>query len=205
MALACDDSKSRFTYGDYLSWNDDERWELIDGIPYNITPAPSTQHQRILTELSRQFSNYLQGKPCEIFVAPFDVRLPKGGEADEAVTTVVQPDIVVICDSSKLDKRGCRGAPDLIIEILSPNTAQKDIKIKMSLYERAGVNEFWMVYPEGRTVMVFTLQNEGRYGRPEAYTDKDEIKPSIFDNLSVVLSSVFKHTTDDNEHTGDEQ
>ncbi len=204
MALAFHDKNSSFTYGDYLTWDNEERWELIDGIPYNMTPAPSTLHQRILIELSRQFSNYLRGKPCEVFAAPFDVRLPKSEEADEAVTTVVQPDIVVICDASKLDKRGCRGAPDIVIEILSPSTAQKDIKIKLSLYERAGVKEFWIVYPEGKTVMVFTLQQQGRYGRPEVYSDKDAVTPVIFGDLSIELSSVFSDAQSEYSQTSDE-
>ena len=122
-------TKETYTYGDYLSWPDEERWELIDGIPHSMSPAPSRVHQEISMELARQIANHLIGKNCRVYAAPFDVRLPKGGEKDEQIETVVQPDLVVVCDESKLDERGCKGPPDLIIEILSPHTAAKDMKI----------------------------------------------------------------------------
>lgn len=125
MAQIAPDEK-RYTYGDYLTWPDEERWELIEGVPYDMTPAPSTNHQRILGELFRQISTFLLDRDCEVFIAPFDVRLPEGDEADEQIITVVQPDIAVICDPAKIDRRGCRKAPDFIIEILSPSTAAKD-------------------------------------------------------------------------------
>ena len=128
-------TKETYTYEDYLLWSDEERWELIDGVPYNMTPAPSRVHQGISMELSRQIANHLAGKMCKIYAAPFDVRLPKSDEEEEQIETVVQPDLVVVCDGNKLDERGCKGAPDLIIEILSPYTAGKDMKIKRNLYE----------------------------------------------------------------------
>ena len=122
--------EERFTYGDYLTWDDGERWELIDGVPYNMSPAPTVRHQAISRELSTEFALYLRGKPCQLFAAPFEVRLPEVDESDELVETVVQPDLSIICDKSKLDEAGCRGAPDLIVEILSPSTAHKDLKVK---------------------------------------------------------------------------
>ena len=140
-------TKEKYTYGDYLTWCDEERWELIDGVPYNMTPAPSRAHQGISVELARQMANYLVGKTCRIYTAPFDVRLPKGEEKDERIKTVVQPDLLVVCDESKLDDRGCKGAPDLIVEILSPHTAVKDMKTKRDLYERVGVEEYWLIDP----------------------------------------------------------
>jgi Uma2 family endonuclease len=181
----------RFTYGDYLTWDDDERWELIDGVPYNMSPAPRVAHQRILGELLLQFGNWLKGKPCQVFIAPFDVRLPDAEEPDDLVETVVQPDLVVICDRGKLDEAGCRGAPDLVVEILSPTTAQKDLKIKFARYERAGVREYWIVEPAGKTVQVFTLGPDGRYGRPEVFVDGDQAPVGILPELVVDLGAIF--------------
>ncbi|MBI4778090.1 Uma2 family endonuclease, partial [Candidatus Desantisbacteria bacterium] len=123
--------EERFTYGDYLKWPDDQRWELIDGVAYDMSPAPSRKHQKVVGELFAQFHSYLKDKSCEVYVAPFDVRLPEVDEgvaplaADEEIITVVQPDIVVVCDRDKLDDRGGRGAPDIVIEILSPWTAKQ--------------------------------------------------------------------------------
>ncbi len=181
----------RFTYGDYLLWDDDQRWELIDGVPFAMSPAPRLRHQRVLVELSRQIANYLLDKPCQLFVAPFDVRLPEADENDDQVETVVQPDLSVICDSAKLDDAGCRGAPDLIMEILSPGTAHIDLQIKLDRYERAGVREYWIVDPLEKTVLLFTRAADRRYGRPEIYGDDDPVKVRIFPDLEVALTSVF--------------
>jgi Uma2 family endonuclease len=180
-----------FTYGDYLRWDDGERWELIDGVAYNMTPAPARRHQGILTQLAGQFFNYLKDIPCKLYLAPFDVRLPLSDEADEETTTVVQPDLVVVCDPDKLDDRGCRGAPDLVIEILSPSTIRKDMKVKLDLYERHGVREFWLVNPEYNTVMIFDLGHDNRYGRPRIYTDEDSAPVGIFEDLVIDLKAVF--------------
>jgi Uma2 family endonuclease len=180
-----------FNYGNYIRWDDGERWELIDGVAYNMTPAPARRHQGILTQLAGQFFNYLKDKPCKLYLAPFDVRLPENDEADEEITTVVQPDIVVICDPDKLDDRGCRGAPDLAIEILSPSTSRKDMKVKFDLYENRGVREYWIVDPSGGTVMIFRLGDDGRYGRPQVYTDEDLAPVGIFEDLVIDLKAVF--------------
>ncbi|WP_365305251.1 Uma2 family endonuclease [uncultured Thiodictyon sp.] len=133
--------RDRFTYGDYRRWPDDERWELIDGEAYNMCPAPTRIHQELVLEIAAQVHAFLRGGPCKVYVAPFDVRLPKADEADERVDTVVQPDIAVICDPGKLDDAGCRGAPDWIVEVLSPCTAAKDQREKRDAYERVGVRE----------------------------------------------------------------
>ena len=191
MALPARKSEPKFTYGDYLTWPDEERWELIDGNAYNMSPAPSRRHQQISRELAFQIHDYLRDKPCELYHAPFDVRLPDEDESDDEVLTVVQPDIVVICDKKKLDDKGCRGAPDLIIEILSPNTASKDLREKLNLYEKHGVNEYWIVHPTDNTVMVFKL-SEKKYGRPDVYAEKDKIKTPILDGLEIELELVFK-------------
>ncbi|HBK69238.1 MAG TPA: Uma2 family endonuclease [Firmicutes bacterium] len=184
-------TKETFTYGDYLSWSDEERWELIDGVPYNMSPAPSRMHQKISGELFKQIAIYLTGKTCEVYSAPFDVRLPKAEEDDEKVCTVVQPDLVVVCEQKKLDERGCKGAPDLIIEILSPQSAGKDMKIKFYLYEREGVREYWIVDPEHKTVQVFKLEAKGKYGRPEVYITGDQVKVGLFSDLVIDLGAVF--------------
>ena len=183
--------EERFTYGDYVTWDDDERWELIDGVPYNMSPAPSVAHQSILMDLGKQFAVYLQGKDCKVFPAPFDVRLTESDESDDHVETVVQPDLSIICDKRTLDKAGYRGAPDLVVEILSPWTAQKDVKIKFTRYERAGVREYWIVDPVGKTVQVFTLGENGRYGRPQVFVDGDMAPVGIFSDLEIDLASAF--------------
>ncbi|MGE5604171.1 MAG: Uma2 family endonuclease [Bacteroidota bacterium] len=185
-------TKDLYTYGDYAKWPDEERWELIDGIPYNMSPAPSRSHQKILGDLHRQVANYLIGKTCEVYIAPFDVRLPKGDESDEQIDTVVQPDLMVVCDREKLDERGCKGAPDLVVEVLSPGTAGRDMKIKLALYERVGVKEYWLVDPSNKTVQVYQLETEDRYGRPGIYTSADRLKVGIFTDLEINLAMVFK-------------
>lgn len=185
-------SKETFTYGDYEKWPEDQRWELIDGIPYDMTPAPSRKHQEILGELYLQFAAYLKNKSCKVYLAPFDVRLPQGDEPGEKVRTVVQPDLTVVCDHAKLDEKGCLGAPDLAIEILSPHTAAKDLKIKLDLYERAGVKEYWAVHPLDRTILVFALQSNGKYGKPAVYDRRDTISVSIFKgDLRVDAAEIF--------------
>ncbi|MEM9457088.1 MAG: Uma2 family endonuclease [Myxococcota bacterium] len=156
----------RFTYRDYCDWDDGQRWELIDGIARAMSPAPSMPHQSLVTALTAQLHAKLQGTPCKVLVAPLDVRLPEASEDDDAVTTVVQPDILVVCDQSKLDDRGCRGAPDFVVEVLSRSTAAHDQIIKRDLYERHGVREYWLVHPIDQIVTVYRLGSNGRYERP---------------------------------------
>ena len=173
MGKAARSRDETYTYRDYLSWDDNERWELIDGHPFCMTPAPSRRHQELTGELFRQLSNYLMDKPCRVYIAPFDVRLAEYGAADDMVRTVVQPDIVVVCDRGKLDDRGCIGAPDLIVEVLSPESARRDMKEKFAVYERVGVKEYWVVDPTAKTAMVFRLDDTGRFGRHEIYGEED--------------------------------
>ncbi|QSQ08601.1 hypothetical protein H0A61_00934 [Koleobacter methoxysyntrophicus] len=180
-----------YTYEDYLNWPEEQRIEIINGKVYLMTP-PSTMHQRVLREIFTSFSVYLKGKQCEVFSAPFGVRFPLGSEkSDREIKTVVEPDIVVICDKSKLDDNGCKGAPDLIVEITSPSTARRDRVEKFNLYEKNGVKEYWIIEPEGKIVSVFTLQENSRYGRPELYTEEDKAKVSIFEDLVINLKDVF--------------
>lgn len=181
----------RFTYGDYLTWPEDERWELIDGIAYDMTPAPSRLHSDISNALERMLWMYFEGKPCQLYHAPFDVRLSKGGEPDDEVDTVVQPDILVVCDRKKLDDKGCRGAPDFVIEILSPSNASKDAIKKRDLYEKHGVKEFWLVDPSHRMVTAYSLKANGDFGKPELCCDEDKVKIKIFPGLEIDLAKIF--------------
>ncbi len=176
--------QQKYSYADYAQWPEDERWELIDGVPYAMT-APQRLHQDIVFELGGQVRNYLQGKPCKGYTAPFDVRLPRQDEADAKVETVVQPDLSVICDPSKLDKQGCRGAPDWIVEVLSPSTALKDMDSKRSLYQRHGVQEYWIIHPEDRWILVYTLDAQGRYGQPGVFGMDEPTVVQRFPELSI--------------------
>lgn len=180
------------TYGDYIKWDDKKRYELIEGRVFELSAAPYRQHQRVSGELLRQFANYLLDKDYEVYTAPFDVRLPEGGENDEDILTVVQPDLVVICDRSKLDERGCRGAPDLVIEIISPSTAGRERKDKRDLYERHGVKEYWLVDYQERVVEVYLLDDNNVYSKPAVYLEKDVVPVSILDGLQIELEFVFR-------------
>ncbi len=185
------ESTSKYTYADYLTWSEDERWEIFDGVAY-MQAAPSWQHQSISRELMLQFGAFLRNNSCRVFAAPFDVCIPKGDESDEKISNLIcQPDIVVVCDASKLRKTGYFGVPELIIEISSPSTAKKDKLLKFNKYEKAGVKEHWIVETEGKIVSVFVLQDDGRYGRQEVYSEEDQIPISIFSNLYISLKQVF--------------
>ena len=183
--------EKQYTYTDYLTWSEDERWEIIDGVPY-MHAAPSPIHQEVLTELIAQFHNYLSGKPCKVYPAPFCVRLTKGDEKNnDNIKNIVEPDITIICDKSKIDEKGCNGVPDIIVEIMSPSSVKNDRLIKFNKYEKAGVKEYWIVEPDGKLVSVFALQSDQRYGRPEIYTEEDKIAVFIFPDLTIDLSTVF--------------
>ncbi len=179
-----------FTYADYLNFPDDECWELIRGEAYAMSPAPNTLHQQVAGELFRQIANFLHNRQCEVFSAPFDVRLSQTDSADEHIDTVVQPDITVICNPDKLDARGCLGAPDWIIEILSPSTAAKDQIIKRALYEQHGVTEYWLVHPVDRIVTIYRLQGKN-YGKPDIYETKGQIASMLFADFNVDWDTVF--------------
>ena len=179
------DTRHHYTYGDYLTWPDDVRYELIDGVAYLMAPAPTLEHQDIAGEIYRQLANALEGKPCRPYVAPVDVRLPKGNEADEAVDTVVQPDVIVVCDQGKLDRRGVRGAPDFVVEVLSPSTAFHDHKRKREVYERAGVKEYWLVDPVERTIHIYRLDENGRYGKPDVREMKGETPVGVLGEVVI--------------------
>lgn len=188
--MALPAKKAHYTFADYLTWGEHERMELLDGEAVMMAP-PSRIHQEILTELTRQLANFLEGKPCKVYPAPFGVRLfENDGDAPEDVNTVVEPDISVVCSHSKLDEYGCKGASDLIIEILSPSTARHDRLVKLGQYQRAAVREYWIVSPAERTVQVFLL--EGRSLLPhEVYGDTGVAKVNVLDGCFIELEKVF--------------
>jgi Uma2 family endonuclease len=179
------------TYADYAKFPDDERWELIDGVAYAMSPAPNWRHQEIVLEIARQLGNQLLGKTCRAAIAPLDVRLPKAGEVDDLIDTVVQPDVMVVCDPSRIDLCGVRGAPTLVIEVLSPSTASHDHLRKRRVYERAGVAEFWLVHPIDGVVHVYRLQ--AAVFAPVAILDaRRAIAVGALEGVAIDLSALFE-------------
>jgi Uma2 family endonuclease len=178
--------KEHYTYADYLEWDENYRAEIINGEVYEMSP-PLTIHQRISMRLSVKFSTFLERKTCEVFAAPFGVRLFP--EPDLSDDTVLEPDLVVICDSSKIDERGCNGAPDLVIEILSPSTANKDLILKFNLYLEAAVREYWVIEPENRQVKVHLLE-KGHYVTA-TYGVSDVVPVTVLPGLTIDLKTIF--------------
>ena len=190
MAGAVKKKRERYSYADYLSWGDEKRCELIDGEIYDMN-APLVSHQKILREIFGQMFNYFQDKPCELFMAPCDVALAENTKRNDEIFTVVQPDIMVVCDEEKIEEQRIVGAPDLIIEIISPSTAAKDNITKKALYEKAGVKEFWLVSMTDRLVRVCRLEKDGRFGRDEVYDETAQIEIALFEGLSIDCRRVF--------------
>ncbi|MDR1428871.1 MAG: Uma2 family endonuclease [Spirochaetaceae bacterium] len=179
-----EDEGIRYTYRDYLVWKTDERYEIIDGEAYMMA-APSRMHQEISMALSAMLYTYLEGKPCRVYAAPFSVRLfPAEDNSDD---TVVEPDITVVCDASRLDDRGCKGAPDFIIEISSPSTARHDHIVKFNKYREAGVREYWIVNPEEKVVSAYRLKN----GEYTAVNYDDTAPVQVLPGCAIDLKSVF--------------
>jgi Uma2 family endonuclease len=206
-----------YTYADYCRWPDDERWELIDGVAYNMSPAPGRRHQEIAMAISSEIYVYLKDSSCRVYAAPFDVRLPEhAGQEEDDITTVVQPDISVFCNEENLDEHGAVGPPDIAVEILSPYTSVKDQREKLELYERFGVSEYWIVDPANRVMWVYRLggvegsgeaENTGHeetaaqrvgghgrpegYGRPQVYGPEDTFSSRVLEGFSLQLNEVF--------------
>jgi Uma2 family endonuclease len=183
-----------FTYGDYRQWPEGERWELIEGVPYSMSPAPMRRHQELSKRLFWRICAFLEGKPCTAYDAPLDVLLPAGNEDDDEVLTVVQPDIVVYCDQSRLTTAGARGAPDWVVEVLSPHTAKKDFGAKSVLFEKHGVREYWIVDPASRVIHAWQLAENGRFGEESLYeagVGSPTAAPVIFEGLSFDVDALF--------------
>lgn len=187
--------QNEYTYEDYLSWPEGERWEIIDGIAYNqATPSPI--HQNISMNLSRILAVYFQNTSCRVFAAPFTVRLPlEGSETDEKKNkNVVEPDLAIVCDKSKLDKSGYNGAPTLVIEIVSKSSTKRDNMLKRNKYEQAGVKEYWIITPDTETIVSYILNEQGNYNKPDMYVmgEDKEIVSKSFDELVIKLEDVFE-------------
>ncbi|MEX2336069.1 MAG: Uma2 family endonuclease [Fulvivirga sp.] len=182
----------RYSYADYLGWQMDEMVELIKGKVFrSAAAAPRRIHQKISGKVFNKLFNFLEGQKCEVYEAPFDVRLPVKSRKNEDIDTVIQPDICVICDKSKLDDLGCIGAPDLIIEILSPGNNKKELKNKYEVYEESGVREYWIIHPDEQTVMTYTLM-EGKYIPSRLFTSGDIIESKSIAGFRLDLEYVFK-------------
>ncbi len=198
------DLEKRYSYSDYLLWQFEERIELLKGRIQKMSPAPNIKHQRVSTTLQGELYNCIKKTNCHLFSAPFDVRLPISEDlniskkyknkakklSDGKMMTVVQPDICVICDEEKLDERGCVGAPDLIIEILSPGNTQREMKDKFEIYQEAGVREYWMVEPNDEFVLVYTLQ-KGKYIGSKPFTIGEKIQSQVLEGFELDVNEVF--------------
>lgn len=186
------DASLTYSYANYLTWLFDERVELIKGQVFKMSPAPSPYHQQISVRISSELFVFLKNKPCKVYTAPFDVRFPKGSTADKDIYTVLQPDICVICSSAKLDDRGCIGAPDIVIEILSPGNNKKELLNKYSIYEEFGVKEYWVISPGERTFLKYTLDENEKYQPSKLFTLSEKVYSEVLPGFVLDLDEVFE-------------
>jgi Uma2 family endonuclease len=189
------DLNGTYTYADYLTWRFEQSVELIKGKIFKMSPAPSSRHQDVSTQLQGRLFIYLQNKSCKLYSAPFDVRLldkKKSQKADREIYTVVQPDICVVCDKSKIDKKGCMGAPDLIVEILSPGNSKKELRTKFALYEESGVKEYWVVFPSEHVLQQYVLNENEKYELKSSFVEDEIFNAHIFPDLQINLSEIFE-------------
>ena len=186
------DPSKRYTYADYLTWQFQERVELIKGWLYKMSPAPARKHQDVSIRMSSKIFNFLEGKKCRVYSAPFDVRLlnKEQSTVDNEIYSVVQPDICVVCDMSKLDKKGCLGAPDWIIEIASKGNSRKELETKFRLYEENGVLEYWIVFMGDETIAVYDLKDE-KYQYRKIYSEDEKIPVKTLEGLEIDLTEIF--------------
>lgn len=184
----------KYSYADYLTWQFEEMVELIRGKVFRNAAAPRRIHQKISGRVFTKIFNHLENQLCEVYEAPFDVRLPLKSKKNEDIDTVVQPDICVICDLSKLDELGCIGAPDLIIEILSPGNNKKDLIYKYDVYEEAGVKEYWIIHPSEQTLLAYTLI-EGKYSPSRLLTSSNFIESQSLPGFILDLEYIFNDLT----------
>lgn len=194
MQLSDLDFDKTYTYADYLKWTFDERIELIKGKIFRMTPAPNTYHQLVSGVVFYELYDFLKKQPCSVFSAPFDVRLPRKSTDDNTIYTVVQPDICVVCDPSKVDKKGCIGAPDIVVEILSPGNNKKELQNKFEVYEEALVKEYWIIHPEEHTFLKYVLNDEARYLAERLLTIGDEVTTPVLPGFVLSLEEVFSNT-----------
>lgn len=188
MALSDYKEDTVYTYADYKSWREDERIEIVNGEPY-MQAAPSTAHQEVVLNMAVAFREMLKGAPCKVFIAPLSVRLSPAD--DESDKTVVEPDIFVVCDESKMTESGCKGAPDMIVEVTSPSTARTDRVIKFRKYQQAGVREYWLLDPDSQTVHVNILRDSAYVGA--AYESPEIVPVTVLPGCSIDLGNIFPH------------
>ncbi|MBC8082951.1 MAG: Uma2 family endonuclease [Hymenobacter sp.] len=187
------DPDGSYTYADYLTWRFTEYVELIRGRVLRKMSAPTSQHQQLASDLHGIIWGHLKGKPCRVFAAPFDVRLLRNaGNGDAQVQTVVQPDLSIICDLSKIDRRGCVGAPDWIIEIVSPSSLVLDTRTKFDLYAENGVAEYWIVFPGEQTVLAYTLGVNGEYELTGTYAEPGPMHSHRMPELLIAWNDIFE-------------
>lgn len=181
-----------YTYADYLTWEIDHMVELIKGKVFRqAAAAPRRIHQELAVKIITKLGNLLHGKPCKAYVAPFDVRLPVKSRKHEDINTVVQPDICVVCDPEKLDELGCVGAPDLIMEILSPSNNKKELQNKYEVYEESGVKEYWIIHPYEKTLLVYTLTDR-KYVPSKLFTLGDRVPSQCIEGFVLDLDELFE-------------
>ena len=190
------DLKRQYTYADYLTWADDKMRELLNGFIRLMSPAPKLKHAVALRKIGTAMINFIDRNNgnCQVFYAPFDVRFPKNPDktADDQIYTVVQPDICIVCDSSKLDERGCLGAPDMVVEILSLSSLRYDLNEKYTIYEEGGVKEYWVVSPKEKGINVFILQENGKYDDGTVYEGNTQVPVQTLKGLSISTEALFK-------------
>jgi Uma2 family endonuclease len=180
--------EERYSWKEYLAWPTEERFELIEGVAHAMSPAPRRRHQEISGELFYQTYSALRGGGCNVFAPPFDVKLSSDEEDD--APTVVQPDLTLCCDPGKLTEEGMTGPPDLVVEIVSPESGIADRRRKFAVYESYGVREYWIVDQDEELVEVYLLEN-GRYVRAAVYAKEEKLTSSAVPELTVELSPVF--------------
>lgn len=193
------DPTKTYTYADYLTWRFKERVELLWGKLFKMTAAPSREHQRVLGELHIKIKQFLKNNGCQVYLAPFDVRLPLKGKKDEDVHSVVQPDLCVVCNPEILDDAGCLGVPDLMVEILSPHSSRRDLNEKYKLYETVGVREYWVVEPVDGLVQLFVLDKHGKFEIIKPYTVVETVQSVIFPDLEIELNEIFPNLLNEPE------
>ena len=182
------DLTESYTYADYLTWQFTDRVELFMGKIFKMSPAPSSRHQYSVSVIHATIFQFLKGKPCHVFPAPFDVSLPDSSGISK---TVVQPDITVVCDPSKITEFGCNGAPDLVVEVISKSSVKKDLHEKYGIYEKAGVKEYWIVQPQDRSLIIFTLSTAGHYQPSKPLTKGDTATSRVLPGLEIDLDELF--------------
>jgi Uma2 family endonuclease len=190
------DLNKSYTYADYYAWRFEERVELIKGRVFKMSLVSNRLHQEIVGAIFLSLGVFLENKPCKVYSAPFDVRLPRKSKNDKEIITVLQPDVCVVCDISKLDKRGCIGAPDIVVEVLSPGNNSKELKNKYEAYEEAGVKEYWLVSPQDQWLRIYTL-TDGKFIESPYFVAGDTVTSAILPGFSLDIGALFRHINPD--------